>query len=54
MQHVWLIDPDVKTLEVLGLDGATYRLVTTRREDFPGRVEPFEAVELRLAEQWAR
>lgn len=54
VQQVWLVDPEVKTLEVLRLDGSTYRIVSTRREDFSGPVEPFEAIELHLAELWAR
>jgi len=52
--HVWLIDPDVRTLEVLRLDGPTYRLIRTVGEDFSGRVEPFEEIELHLPELWSR
>jgi Uma2 family endonuclease len=52
--HVWLLDPDVRTLEVLRLDGETYRVIETFRDDAACRVEPFEAVEIQLATLWAR
>lgn len=52
--HVWLIDPEVRTLEVLRLDGETYRLMQTLRDDSVSRVEPFEAIELELGALWAR
>jgi Uma2 family endonuclease len=52
--HVWLLDPIALTLEVLRLDGATYRLVATHHDDAKVRAEPFEAFELDLAILWAR
>lgn len=52
--HVWLIDPVIKTLEVLRLDGASYRLVGTWRDDATVRAEPFDAVAIDLAALWAR
>jgi Uma2 family endonuclease len=52
--HVWLIDPAVRTLEELRLDGATYRLVSTSRGDSPVRAEPYDAIDLELALLWAR
>lgn len=52
--HVWLVDPDRKTLEVFRLDGESYRLVMTWRDDARCRAEPFDAIELGLAELWAR
>jgi Uma2 family endonuclease len=51
--HVWLVDPDAKTLEVLELDGDTYRLVATHGGDAVVRAVPFDAIELELAELWA-
>lgn len=51
--HVWLVDPLVQTLEVFRLDGETYRLIGTWRDDATVRAEPFEAIELELAALWA-
>jgi Uma2 family endonuclease len=51
--HVWLVDPLLRTLEVLRLDGATYRLIVTVRGDARVRAEPFDALELELALLWA-
>lgn len=52
--HVWLIDPAAQLLEVLRLDGASYRLVATHGGDAKVRAEPFDAIELELAALWAR
>lgn len=52
--HVWLVDPVIRTVEALRLDGETYRLVGTWRDDARARVEPFDAIELDLAALWAR
>ncbi len=52
--HVWLVDPVLRTLEVLRLDGETYRTITTWRGDAVVRAEPFDAVELELSALWAR
>jgi len=52
--HVWLVDPLLRTLEVLRLDGPTYRLIATWRGDATVRAEPFDAIELDLGFLWAR
>jgi Uma2 family endonuclease len=52
--HVWLVDPIAKTLEILRLDGATYRLIVTYHDETRVRAEPFDAIELDLAVLWAR
>ena len=52
--HVWLLDPLVRTLEVLRLDGATFRLIATHRGEPHARAEPFDAIELALSPLWAR
>ncbi len=53
VRHVWLVDPLLRTLEVLRIDGTTYRVVGTWRDDAVVRPEPFGAIELDIASLWA-
>jgi hypothetical protein len=53
VSYVWLVDPLVRTLEILRLDGDSYRIATTVRGDARVRAEPFDAIELELALLWA-
>lgn len=52
--HVWLVDPLEQYLEVLVLDGETYRIIATHVADAKVRAQPFEALELDLSIFWAR
>lgn len=52
--HVWLVDPLEQTLEVLRLDGETYRIAAVHAEGAKVRAEPFDAIELGLDVLWAR
>ena len=52
VKHVWLVDPDVKTLEVFRLEGSNYLLVATHADTARVRAEPFGAIELDLALLW--
>lgn len=52
--HVWIVDPLAKTLEVLRLDGDSYRLVGTYAEDVSVRAEPFDAIAIELGALWER
>ena len=54
VSHVWLIEPLDRFLEVLELDGATYRIVDRAEGDTPRRLRPFEAIEFDVAALWAR
>ena len=54
VSHVWFVDPVAQTLEVLRLDGETYRVVMVASADDVVRAEPFDAIELGLAVLWAR
>lgn len=52
VRHVWLVDPERRTLEVFRLDGAQYTLLVTHAGKSSVRAEPFEAVALELAYLW--
>lgn len=52
--HVWLLDPAVRTLEVLRLDGDGYRIAHVWRAEERATAEPFDAIELPLAALWER
>jgi Uma2 family endonuclease len=54
VSHVWIVDPIQRYLEVLRLDGETYRIVGTHFADAKVRAEPFDAIELELSVLWAR
>lgn len=54
VRHDWLVNADLQTIEVLRLDGATYRIVRAFRGSDPVRMEPFEAMEMSLDRLWQR
>jgi Uma2 family endonuclease len=49
---IWIIDPVARSLEVLKLDGETYRIVDAFEGDEPVRAAPFDAIELELGLLW--
>ena len=50
---IWLVDPVARTLEVLRLDGETYRNHAAFEGDDPVRAAPFDAIELPLGALWS-
>ncbi len=50
--HVWLIDPRERVLEVFRLTGDLYTRVLAAANDDIVRAEPFDAIELALADLW--
>ena len=52
--HVWLVDPVLRTLEVLRREGAQWLLVATHKGQAKVRAEPFDAVELGLDALWGQ
>ena len=52
--HVWLVEPLDHFLEVLELDGASYRIVQRASGEQPARLRPFDAIEFDVAALWAR
>ncbi len=52
VRHVWLMDPEARTLEVFRWEGARYVLLVTHQGLARVRAEPFEALELDLSFLW--
>lgn len=52
VQHVWLLNPLLRTLEVLRLSAGRWSLVATHEGEARVRAEPFDAIELELAALW--
>lgn len=51
--HLWLIDPDARTLEAFALLDGRWMLLGTRTGDDAVRLAPFEAIEFPLSSLWA-
>jgi Uma2 family endonuclease len=51
--HAWLVNPVLRTLEVLSLESQRWTLVATHEDDAKVRAAPFDAVELELGALWA-
>ena len=52
VRHAWLVDPVLRTLELLRLERGRWVLLDTYREDTRVRAEPFEVFELELDVLW--
>jgi Uma2 family endonuclease len=50
--HLWLVDPLLQTLEAYRLEAGHWLVVGSHGGDDVVRVEPFEAIEIRLARWW--
>jgi hypothetical protein len=50
--HLWLIDPDIKTLEAYELTGDRWMVIVTHGGEEPARVAPFDALALELGTLW--
>jgi Uma2 family endonuclease len=53
VRHAWLVDPIVRSLEVLRLENGRWTLLDTHAGEAAVRAEPFEAIELKLDLLWA-
>jgi len=51
--HLWLIKPTRRLLEAYRLEHGKWLLLGTHKDDDRVRLEPFEAIELDLAQLWA-
>ena len=54
VEHVWFIDPILRTLEVFRRQENGWLLASTFSRDERLRAEPFEAIELELGALWPR
>ena len=54
VQHVWFVDPVAKTLEVFRRENDRFYVVKTWRDAAVVRAEPFDAIEIALADLWQR
>jgi Uma2 family endonuclease len=52
VQHVWIVNPIDKTIEVYRLEGGRWIVAGNYSGDDVARIEPFEAVELVLSKLW--
>jgi Uma2 family endonuclease len=50
--HFWILDPIARTLEVFILGEKAYTLISTHEGDEKIHAQPFDAVELDLAQWW--
>ena len=51
--HAWLVDPDIRTLEVFENRAGQWLLLGAFENDDRVRIAPFDAVEIELAVLWA-
>jgi len=53
VQHVWLIDPDLRTLEAYENVDGRWLLIATLKDDDPVSLPPFDAISFSLGGLWA-
>jgi hypothetical protein len=52
--HLWLIDPSLETVEAYRLESSRWAFLGAHAKDDVVRAEPFDAIELALAELWSK
>jgi Uma2 family endonuclease len=53
IKHLWLVDPDLRTLEVYELNADSHwTLISTLKDDDPVSQPPFDAIEFSLGVLW--
>ncbi len=53
VEHLWLVDPDLRTLEAYRREGNSWLLLGGHADQDVVRVAPFDAIELELRLLWA-
>ena len=54
LDHLWIVDPILRTLDVFRLEGERWVVASTHGGDEAVRAEPFDAVPLDIARWWRR
>jgi Uma2 family endonuclease len=54
VKHIWFVDPEAQTLEILELENGRYHIVEVYSGDALIRAVPFDAIELELGALWMR
>jgi hypothetical protein len=54
VEHLWLVDPEQRTLEVYRFEESAWSLLGVHEDSQTVRAEPFEALPLELALLWRR
>ena len=54
VKHVWFVDPEARTLEILERDPKGYRVLEVFSGEAKIRAAPFDAIELELGLLWQR
>jgi Uma2 family endonuclease len=52
VSHLWLVDPIARTLDVFRLESGRWMLLGVYGGDDKVRAEPFDAIEIALADLW--
>jgi|SRR5262245_12517855 len=52
VRHLWIVDPLARTLEVYRLEDERWVVAATHAGEDVVRVEPFDAIDIRLARLW--
>ena len=53
VEHLWLVDPEARTLEAFRLAAGAWTLTAALAGDTEARVAPFDAIAFPLADLWA-
>ena len=52
VSHLWLVDPDARTLEAFRLSNSSWSLIAALADDTPISLPPFEAISFPLGALW--
>ena len=53
VQHIWLVDPDLRTLEAFENQDGRWLMIAALQNDDPVCAPPFDAISFDLSALWA-